>query len=349
MHAAAIRAAVQAYHDSTLLYDPTSTAYKAILASIDEVHADIASWASTLGPAMDALHAAVVAAVAALPERTRDDAPAVAALPEPTKLDVPALVRAATALLAPQPLAVGEAVAWEGKATELTATLRTLEGLLTDLGHGYDTLIKVHAAEPKLNPAQQQQRERASAMLDSARWRLWQAKSAEELDAVTMRARISAAQVVLDTLLPDAPPEPERAELLANLLRFRGEAVYVERLERVLVSAGDSVGDFVGRLIDDAEAVVGRAARSAVLRQAPGKLLEGLVFLVSAAAAVILAVFALSIGDTFGTVGDYLKLFAAAVTGPAVGAVALAAVGRLRALRSDPLLRSEAEPASVHT
>lgn len=327
-HVATIRAAVEAYDDSTLLYDPSSAAYKAILASIDEVNADIASWQSTLGPTMDALHAAVTATVDACPDRT--------------PRDVPALVTAATALMAHTRLAVGEAVAREAKANQLVAALATLRSLLTDLRHGLDTLIKVPYYD--LDPVDQRRFERASALLDGAHWRLWHATTAEQLDAATTSERISAAQLVLDELGHEASPPPARVYAVAQGLHLRVSPNFVlERLGDVV----DSLPAFVGDLIDRAEAAVGRAARSAVLRKASSKLLETIVFLVTATAALVAVVAALSIGDTFGSPWDYLKLVAASVSGPVVGAGALAAVGRLRALRSDPLLRAEAEPASV--
>jgi hypothetical protein len=105
----------------------------------------------------------------------------------------------------------------------------------------------------------------------------------------------------------------------------------------------------IGRLIEQAEDVVSRAATSPVLREVSGWLLDVVVFLVTAGAALVVAISAIHIGDTFGTFWDYLKLIAVSITAPVVGVAALEAVGRFRLLRSDPLLRSEAEPAQVTT
>jgi hypothetical protein len=328
-HVSAIRAAVTAYHDSTMLYDASSPAYQAILASLDELQADVDAWSSTLGPAVDRLQAAMRRVLEAMPAKDQ--------------LEPPALVERGATLVAKAELEVGEAVARTKVADEATGTLGVLEELIVDFRHAAETLIRVRAGKPE-DERSRRKLERASALIDGARWRLWHARNLDGPERTATSARIAEAQLLLDELLLETPPSTEAlrrtyAEHSVTLNRASGG---MEIMGNIL-----DVGLALEVLVGTIGAAIGRAARSPIVQAVPGRLLEVLVFLITGAAALIGAISLLEIGDTFGTTMDYLKLFAAAVTGPVVGLAALTAVGKLRAMRSDPLLRREAEPASV--
>jgi hypothetical protein len=329
-HVNGIRGAAEAYHSSTMLYSPTSDAYKAILKSIDDVQADVDSWRGGLGSAMDAL----AASAGALPTS-----------------DPPALARKAASLLASKHLEVGEAVAREQRARELTDTLDVLAVVIADCTHAQDTLDDVKRGS--LTTQDRRRRERAEAILDGAHWRVWNATTAEELNVAATRAEIARAQGILDELKHVIDDQP-----LVVSTRFRAALLEMDEADRsriLLEALGQRGRPESGQpalmnlegLMGEVAAAIGKAAQSPRVAQVAGRLVDAIVFLVTAGATLIVAITALHLGDTFGTLTDYLALFAASVTGPIIGTAALEAVGRWRLARADPLLRSEAEPAAV--
>lgn len=220
-------------------------------------------------------------------------------------------------------LEVGEATVRKKKAEDATGTLEALTEKLARLTPALDRLKRADGI-PEPTPDDSIRRTAARALLDDVHAGLWAATTADAVNSDDIQIRLQRAE---DLLVHYAPPPPLEAILAETRTATPPD---VELLTALASLFAQSISPAV----------------AATIREIRGRWFDVLVALVVAGATIVIGYGALGITDTWGTVGDYLKLIAAAIIAPSAGVAGLTAANKLRLLREDPMVDTEAKPAS---
>ncbi len=288
---------------SSMYFDASSDAYKAIVEAIEQAEDDARFLGSEEG-----LSRRLVALRRALAE-----------LPAFPARREPALVAAAKAVESKGELAVGEALARGKLAGEYVGLIGTFKALMQRLAllEQWAQRLRAHA---RANPgawtdADLELLAEGSSKIAEAEHGLFYATDAADLERLDADHDLGAAHGALAVVgdRHDVPLEPEEEEEDEDEPQVRTLGFHAQAVER-RGGAGLDAGDPLGF----ARSLKVRAARAPLLGKTLGMLADWLTLGLAAAATIVAALVAVYFGKSWGTTGDYLALFFGATTAQAL-------------------------------
>jgi hypothetical protein len=327
--------AIGKYVDSTLFFDTSSDAFKALDASITEAEKDVAYFNEPDGlkKSLDACSAALAKLVAMLP---RFGAPV-----------RPSIVAAVAGLIKARTLKAGESVTLAGKADAAAALLDRWRELADDVlrFEAWWRAIAHSTAATPFSPDEHKRWHATGVALAESRRELGDVKSAGDLERLDIEAEMRHTYEVLASLgaprqvwKPSGDAEPARLDLgIVNLdAGVTGHAVSY---------AGPALT--VEKAVADAKEPKSREAEPVVLGDSTRRALDAVVVAVTVVVAVIAGLAAFYFGEIWGTLTDYLTVIAAGTAAQALLLVIVDLVGKLLPPAAPELIVSEGKPAKI--